>query len=255
MTAPPLPSAFRLALRGTLLIAALVAVGVLLRSLETGSLLNADWIDAEVRNHGTTGYLLFIGAGVAFTTIGLPRQIVCFLGGYAYGFLTGTALALAATVLGCLLAFVFARLVGRDLIARRLPRRLQRADRFFAAHPFSLTLLVRLLPVGNNLVTNLVGGLSSAALLPFLVASALGHLPQTLVFALIGSGINVDPQTRISLGIVLFVLSMVIGVYLYNRFRQTGGFGAAMDALVGTGTGGEPERRPERSGPSASFDE
>ncbi len=235
MTAPPLPSPFRLALRGLILIGVFVVVGLVLRAMEDGAFLNAGWIDTEVRSRGLSGYLLFVGAGAVFTAFGLPRQVVCFLGGYAYGFIAGMVVALTATVLGCGIAFLFARFMGRDLISHRLPRRLRRADGFIAAHPFSLTLLIRLLPAGSNLATNLVAGLSSAALVPFLTASALGHLPQTLVFSLIGSGINVDPEARISLGIVLFAVSMAIGAYLYNRFRRNGAFGAAIDALVGNG--------------------
>lgn len=251
MTAPPLPSPFRLALRGLFLIGAFVLVGLLLRAVENGTLLNSDWIDAQVRSQGLAGYFLFLGAGALFTAFGLPRQVVCFLGGYAFGFLVGMALALTATVLGCSIAFLFARFMGRDLVAHRLPKRLRQADGFFASHPFSLILLIRLLPVGSNLATNLVAGLSSAALVPFLAASAIGHLPQTLVFALIGSGINVDPEARISLGIVLFGVSLAIGAYLYNRFRRNGAFGAAIDALVGNGNhepqvSGEPGMQADR---------
>ncbi len=246
MTAPPLPSPLRLALRGAVLIGAFILVGLVLRAVDDGSLLNSDWIDAQIRGHGLAGYALFLGAGVLFTSVGLPRQVVCFLGGYAYGFLGGLALALTATVLGCAVTSLFARFMARDLVASRLPRRLRKADGFLAAHPFSLTLLIRLLPVGSNLATNLVAGLSSAALLPFLAASALGHLPQTLVFSLIGSGINVDPEARISLGVVLFAVSMAIGAYLYNRFRRDGAFGAAIDALIGNGN--RQSQPPEESG-------
>ena len=254
MTAPPLPSPVRLVLRGLVLIGVFVLVGLVLRAMEDGTFLNAGWIDTEVRSRGLSGYLLFVGAGALFTAAGLPRQIVCFLGGYAYGFLVGMLVALAATVLGCAIAFLFARLMGRDLIAPRLPRRLRRADSFIADHPFSLTLLIRLLPVGSNLATNLVAGLSSAALVPFLAASAFGHLPQTLVFSLIGSGINVDPEARISLGIVLFAVSIAIGAYLYNRFRRNGAFGAAIDALVGNGKDRDDNGVPASGDPEAAVD-
>ena len=254
MTAPPLPSPVRLVLRGLVLIGVFVLIGLVLRAMEDGTLLNAGWIDTEVRSRGLSGYLLFVGAGALFTAAGLPRQIVCFLGGYAYGFLVGMLVALTATVVGCGIAFLFARLMGRDLIAPRLPRRLRRADSFIADHPFSLTLLIRLLPVGSNLATNLVAGLSSAALVPFLAASALGHLPQTLVFSLIGSGINVDPEARISLGIVLFAVSMAIGAYLYNRFRRDGAFGAAIDALVGNGKGRDDNGVPASGDPEVAVD-
>jgi uncharacterized membrane protein YdjX (TVP38/TMEM64 family) len=56
--------------------------------------------------------------------------------------------------------------------------------------------------------------------MPFFTGSALGYIPQTLIFALIGSGINLDPTLRISVGVALFILSGVLGVYLYRRYRH-----------------------------------
>jgi uncharacterized membrane protein YdjX (TVP38/TMEM64 family) len=229
------PIRAKLFVRGLLLIAVLVAAGFLLREIDAGRLFNSGWVDVQIRGAGTSGWLLFIVAGTVFTAFGFPRQVVCFLGGYAFGFVVGTGVALAATVSGCGVAFLFAQLMGRDLIAPRLPPKLLKADKFFGDHPFSLTLLIRLLPLGSNLATNLVAGLSSAALLPFLAASALGHLPQTVVFSLIGSGINVDPEARIGLGVLLFALSMTLGVKLYQRFRDNGAIGAAIEAVIGNG--------------------
>ncbi len=219
------------------MISVFVLVGLVLREVEQGSLLSSDWIDAEVRSRGAVGQLVFLAAATVFTAFGLPRQAVCFLGGYAFGFLGGTALGLGATIVGCAIAALFARFMGRDLVAARLPARIRAADVFLLNHPFSLTLLIRLLPVGSNLATNLVAGLSSANLWPFLAASALGHLPQTVVFALIGSGVNVDPEIRITLGVALFIVSMLIGMWLYKRFRRDGAFKAALSAVVGDENG------------------
>lgn len=202
------------------MIAAFVAAGFFLRAVETGQVLNVTWIDSTIRQDGLAGPLIFFAAGTLFTAFGLPRQVVCFLGGYAFGLVAGTALALGATVMGCAVAFLFARLAARDLVAGRFSKRLRRADSFLAKNPFSAILMIRLLPVGSNLATNLAAGVSSAGLWPFLAASAFGHLPQTLVFTLVGSGINVDPEIRITLGVVLFVLSMLLGAQLYFRLRR-----------------------------------
>ena len=144
------------------MIGAFVAAGFFLRALEMGQFLNADWIDAAVRDHGLAGQLVFFAAGILFTGFGLPRQVICFLGGYAFGFSTGTLLALAATVTGCAGAFLFARLAARDLVAGRFSKRLRKADTFLAGNPFSTILMIRLLPVGSNLATNLLAGVSSA---------------------------------------------------------------------------------------------
>ncbi|TPW10910.1 MAG: hypothetical protein FD130_2102, partial [Halothiobacillaceae bacterium] len=45
-------------------------------------------------------------------------------------------------------------------------------------------------------------------------------IPQTVVFALIGSGISVDPLLRIGLGVALFLLSGLLGLYLFRQFRH-----------------------------------
>lgn len=233
------PLQIGLLVRGLAVIAAFVAAGIALRAIEDGQFLNAEWIDTYVRNRGFLGEIVFLAAGIVFTAFGLPRQVVCFLGGYAYGFFYGSVLALAATVAGCAVSYVFARLVARDLVARRLGARIGKADAVLGQRPFSLILMIRLLPVGSNLVTNLVCGVSSASLWPFLAASAVGHLPQTVVFALVGSGIHVDPTFRIGLGVVLFVISMLLGTHLWVRLRRDVALRGAVEAT--TGSDDEPD--------------
>lgn len=183
-------------------------------------MLDQGWVDREVRGKGLAGELLFIGVGLLATAVGFPRQIIAFMGGYAFGFFTGTLLGVLATLLGCAATFLYARLFGRGLIAHRLAGRIARLDSFVRDNPFTMTLLIRLLPVGSNVFTNLAAGVSSVAALPFLLGSALGFVPQTAVFALVGSGVSVDPVWRISLGVVLFVVSGVLGVYLYRTLRH-----------------------------------
>ena len=83
-----------------------------------------------------------------------------------------------------------------------------------------MTLLIRLLPVGSNLATNLIAGVSSAGGIAFIGGSTVGYIPQTVVFALLGSGINLDPEIRISLSVALFFVSATLGVYLYRRYKR-----------------------------------
>jgi uncharacterized membrane protein YdjX (TVP38/TMEM64 family) len=62
--------------------------------------------------------------------------------------------------------------------------------------------------------------LSSASGRAFILGSGVGYIPQTAVFALVGSGISVDPGWRIGLGAVLFLVSGALGIYLYRRLRH-----------------------------------
>jgi uncharacterized membrane protein YdjX (TVP38/TMEM64 family) len=208
---------------GKLLVLAggLAVAGLLLRAV--GAVPGTEWVDRHVRGQGLLGELVFLGVGAAATAVGVPRQGVAFLGGYAFGALVGSVLALAATLLGAAASLAWARLVGRGWAERQLDgrfgRRLRPLRDVLAANPFGATVALRLLPVGNNLALNLLAGLAGIAPLPFLAGSALGYLPQTLVFALLGKGVRVDGAWQLGLSAALFAASIGIGLWLLRRAR------------------------------------
>jgi len=208
-------------IRGLAVMGALILAGYLL-----GDVLNQHWIDVYVRDRGLPGELLFLVVGGLLTAVGLPRQVVAFLGGYGFGFMLGTLLGLLAAVVGCIFAFYCARLLGRSLLVRKIPRRVEQLGGFIHDHTFSMTLLIRLLPVGSNLMLNLAAGMTRARSFQFFAGSALGYFPQVLVFSLIGSGTQVEQFWQIAIAIALFVASSALGVQLYRRFRQGRGLNA-----------------------------
>ncbi len=207
-------------LPGLVFLATLVAIGYVLESGLVQDMLSESWIDAQVRGKGAAGELLFVAVGGTATALALPRQIVSFLGGYAFGLGLGTVLALAATELGCALTFYYARVIGRPLVARRLGARVRRIEDFLAANPFAMTLLIRLLPVGSNFATSLAAGVSRVPARPFLLGSLAGYVPQTVVFALAGSGVEMGGSLRLASAVVFFFVSSAIGVWLYRRYRH-----------------------------------
>ena len=210
----------RILLRGLALIGALVAAGLVLKTTQWGAALDKEWVDGFVRRQGSMGGMIFAAAGALFIAVGVPRQVISFLGGYVFGFVWGTVAAAAATIGGCVIAFTFARAMGRDLVAARFSGRIGKVDDFLRGNPFSMALLIRLLPAGSNLVISLTAGVTSVSPWPFFLGSAIGYLPQTMVFALAGSGITLEPAFRIGLSVVLFIVSGVLGVYLYRKHRH-----------------------------------
>jgi uncharacterized membrane protein YdjX (TVP38/TMEM64 family) len=117
-------------------------------------------------------------------------------------------------------------------VLHKYAARVRRIDEFLHDNPFTMTVLIRFLPVGSNLLTNLVAGVSSVRPVPFLLGTLLGYLPQTVIFVLLGSGIQVDPVLRISLSVVLFILSAILGVFLYKRLRHGHSLGGEVDEAV-----------------------
>jgi uncharacterized membrane protein YdjX (TVP38/TMEM64 family) len=222
----------RVLVSGLALLATLVAIGWVIESRIFGDVLSATWIDTDVRGKGIVGEVLFLCVAGLATAVALPRHVVSFLGGYAFGALLGALLALIGTVSGCVLTFFYARVIGRPLVSARLGAKVQRIEDFLAAHPFWMTVLIRLLPVGNNFVTNLAAGVSRVPAIPFFLGSLLGYVPQTLVFALAGSGVDVGAAWRVGIAVALFLASGVIGAWLYRKYRHGKTLGAEVDEAL-----------------------
>ncbi len=230
VTSPPLAAAapkrpyqaralLRAQAKGLLLVAVLVLLGWGLERLTLGDGMNAATLDRYMRAHGLSGILWFTVMGALLTAVGFPRQVIGFFGGYVYGWLAGGGLATIATLLGASAAYAGARLLRGMLRVRQLPV----AISFLRAQPFTTVLMVRLLPIGNNLVTNLVAGLFRVPFAAFISASALGYLPQSVIFALLGNGIEIGSTPRFGIGVVLFAVTSLLGVRLYRRGRHPPG--------------------------------
>jgi uncharacterized membrane protein YdjX (TVP38/TMEM64 family) len=219
----------RLLLKGLLLMASLLAIGWAVEASGLSGHLDSQWVDSSIRGKGSSGWLIYAGIGALAVALGAPRQAVCFLGGYAFGLGLGVVLAEAASIISCIVVFFYSRLFARDLVRHRFAERLDRLDAFLQDHPLSMTVLVRFLPVGSNLLTTMVAGVSSVRPLPFIAGSLIGYLPQTVIFVLLGSGIHVQPFWRTTVSVVLFLLSAVTGVYLYRRLRHGRSLDSAID--------------------------
>ena len=180
-------------------------------------------LDGLVVQSGDHGPLAFALVGSLACAAGLPRQVVAYAAGLAYGFWPGFAIALGAEIIGCALDFWGARAMGKAWATRFLTRetgvaaRMARLERFLVANAFSATLTIRLLPVGNNLALNLLAGVSRINPAPFLLASLLGYVPQTVVFALLGGGVRVSETTQMALAAALLLLSVALGLVLLRR--------------------------------------
>lgn len=211
----------RAVLKGLVLIGSLVAVTLFLRAMDLDSMLDANWADEHLR--GPAGPALFLLFTALFTGAGLPRQISSFLGGYAFGLVGGTLLSLFGGGLGCALAFFYARLLGQDFIKRRRARKIQKFNEILSTNPFSTALILRFLPVGSNLLTNLVAGVSNVPASWFLLGSLVGYIPQTVVFTLLGTGVRLNSFWTTALSVALFIVSTLLGVLLYRRNKTVRG--------------------------------
>lgn len=205
------------AFKPALIAAGLIAIALAFPLLGHGAA--QETLTHDLARGGWKGELLFIALSTLLIALGLPRQIPAFAAGYAFGPLYGTALALIAQTTACGLDFIWARAVAREFCRRKFGARLVWVDKHLTRHPFTATLMLRLMPVGNNLILNLAAGLTSVRMAPFVAASTLGFIPQTLVFALLGKGSAQNHAYLLLLGGGTFLASALLGLFLLRKNR------------------------------------
>lgn len=208
--------------RGLVVIALLVLATLLL-----GDVLDRHWIDVYVRNHGVAGEALFVLVTGLLMSVGMSRQVVAFLAGYGFGFTPGLLLAMLAAVAACIYSFYVVRLLLRKLLMRRFTQGIRKVDAFIHDNTFAMTLIIRLLPIGNNLMVNMAAGASGVRALPFFFGSALGYIPQMVIFALVGSGSQLQEFWQVAIAMAMFIVAAALSGWLLGRYRQQQGPGAA----------------------------
>jgi len=163
---------------------------------------------------------VFLTIASIATAVGLPRQLFAFVGGYSFGTITGVVLGSLAAIVGCYLCFACARHVLRKPVLRRYANFVCLLDSFVHNDAFLKIIVLRLQPLGTNLMTNLAAGVSKIPARVFLTSSLIGYVPQMLVFALLGSGVRVHSNTQMLVSVALCLVSFLIGGFLYKRHRM-----------------------------------
>jgi len=130
---------------------------------------------------------LFFICGVAVLVFfGVPRLLLCPIGGMAFGFFGGLLWTQIGTLLGFYAAFLFIRWGGRDLVISFAPK-LDRLSKRFKRGGLPAVILIRQLPV-NGFFTNLLLGLMPISHVHYLLGTTIGILPEAIPCTMIGSG-------------------------------------------------------------------
>ncbi|HAA98316.1 MAG TPA: DedA family protein, partial [Alteromonas macleodii] len=109
----------------------------------------------------------------------------------------------------------------RSLAVRLLGTKLKPVENKLAKRSFRNVLIVRLFPVGSNLITNAVAGVLSVPFFPFIAASAIGFAPQTFLFTLLGSGSRFVSSLEQPLQIGGLIISLLLLLSLSGIARRS----------------------------------
>lgn len=182
--------------------------------LDNRNLVSAVLAHLPQGNLGFVSLFIILSLG---TSLGLPRQVAAFSAGFMFDIINGTLLATTAAIIGCLLTMLFSRIFLSKVVALKYPQPLNNVSLFFRQRTFVKTLIIRCLPAGSNLLTNILAGVAKVPLRPYLAASTLGFLPQMFIFSMMGNGVKLADQQQLVISSSLFIVAALLTAYLYKR--------------------------------------
>jgi uncharacterized membrane protein YdjX (TVP38/TMEM64 family) len=148
---------------------------------------NRDYLLSFTETHVAAAAALFVLAYVAVTGLSLPGAVILTLaGGFLFGFVWGTLFVNLGATTGATLAFLASRYLLRDWVERKFGKWLGPVQQGFTSNAFSYLLTLRLIPLFPFFVVNLVSGLTRMNVGTYVVATALGIIPGSFVYAYAG---------------------------------------------------------------------
>ena len=188
---------------------------------------NRDWLCDLVKRWGIAaalGYVAIYGLLVALSVPGGAGLTLA--GGFLFGTWLGALCAVIGATLGATAIFLAAR-AGLAGLAQRGGRLAGRLEAGFRADAFNYLLVLRLVPIFPFWLVNLVPALVGVRLTTFVLATFLGIIPGTFVYASLGNGLgSVVEEPDLSIIIKPSVLVPIIGLAIlalipvgYKRWR------------------------------------
>lgn len=222
-----------------MLVALLVGAYLAARAAGLTRLTDPAQLSAAVRGLRERRFIApaFVGAYALATALALPGSVLTIAGGAIFGFRLGVLLNWTGALLGATLAYLLARALGADALRRVLGGRADRLEALAGSHGFGTVLRLRLIPVVPFNLLNFAAGLARVPLRDYLLGTALGLIPGTVVYtwfadALLAgaAGARRDALVRLAIaGAVLILLSFAPALA-----RRLGWSKAAPALLVAT---------------------
>lgn len=171
--------------------------------------------------HWAVAWPLFVVGSVVYTALGGPRQVLALSCGILFGGFTGALIGTLLTGFGALLTMLAVKRLGLVWVRNHYARKIALVKAVLAEDTWIWVCVIRLLPVGSNLVTNIAAALSDLRLRAVFFGSLPGYLPQMLVFSYVGAGFALHDSSKLWMSLAALVVSTALGVYLYHHgFKQ-----------------------------------
>lgn len=171
--------------------------------------------------HWAVAWPVFTLGAVVYTALGGPRQVLALSCGVLFGGLNGALLGTLLTGLGALVTMLAVQRMSLVWVRKRYEAKIALVKAVLAEDTWLWVCVIRLMPVGSNLVTNIAAALSDLRLTSVFLGSLPGYLPQMLIFSFAGAGFALHDSSKLWISLGMLVFSTALGLYLYHHgFKQ-----------------------------------
>lgn len=185
--------------------------------------------------HPLLGWISYLAIYILVVAFSLPvASFVTVAGGFLFGPWLGTFWTVIGATLGAGIVFLAARTALGTFLRDRAGPRLARLEEEFRQNGFHYLLFLRLVPAFPFWLVNIAPALIGMPLAPFILATAVGILPGTFVFAYFGHGLSETLQhsqelslsliatPEILIALTLLALLSLLPIWLKRRAKRHG---------------------------------
>ncbi|MEW1999219.1 TVP38/TMEM64 family protein [Streptomyces coelicoflavus] len=204
--------------RLSLLVALLAAAATAVLLFQPQELLTNGW---PPQLGGAAAALAYAVAYGLCTVAFVPRPLLNLAAGALFGSQLGLASALAGTVLGAGIAFCLGRVLGQEALRPLLRGKwLKAADGQLSRHGFRTMLAMRIFPGVPFAASNYCAAVSRIGLLPFLLATGLGSIPNTAAYVVAGARASTPTSPAFLIALACIALPGLAGAVVAWRKRH-----------------------------------
>ncbi len=150
-----------------------------------------DWLTVQVERYGLLANLAFVLVYAVATAFSLPfGWVLTVIGGFVFGTLAATLTVIVGATIGAVGLFLAARYAFYDALHAKAGPALRKMEQGFKENALNYLLVLRLVPLFPFWLVNLVPALLDVPLRVYVIATAIGIVPGTFVYASVGNGLG-----------------------------------------------------------------
>lgn len=178
-----------------------------------------EWRD-YILSYGIIAPMIFVAIYTFLPITFFPASLLTIVAGLSFGVARGSFYTIIASLTGSTLAYFIASYFGKDVVVKLAGKKAQWIKSNIEGNGFDTILIMRLLPIVPFNIVSYSAGLAGISYTKYILATALGVLPEIFIYTYAGSviidGGIANIGVAITLLLVLTVITMIFKIWTFN---------------------------------------